>query len=106
MFFFGNISFSFTKDKIVNNVFQRDAVVQETRYLNSDGFYTVLGFYNYSKPIQNRKYVFNYGGNVTYNNNVSYVSDKKNTGKISISDRQIFRMRKDKVYAYTRKCKR
>ncbi|MFN8248037.1 MAG: outer membrane beta-barrel protein [Ferruginibacter sp.] len=79
--FFGNISFSFTKDKIVNNVFQRDVVVQETRYLNSDGFYTILGFYNYSKPVQNRKYVFNYGGNITYNNNISYVSDQKNTGK-------------------------
>jgi len=78
--FFGNISFSFTNDKIVNNVFRLDSVRQETRYLNSNGFYTAFGFYNFSKPIQNRKYVFNYGGNVTYNNNISYVEDLKNKG--------------------------
>jgi hypothetical protein len=34
-----------------------------------------------SKPIQNRKYVFNYGGNVNFNNNVSFVSDQKNKGR-------------------------
>ena len=78
--FFGNISFSFTKDKIVNNVFQITPVVQETKYLNSDGYYTAFGFYNFSKPIQNRKYVFNYGGNITYNNNISYLKDKRNKG--------------------------
>ena len=78
--FFGNISFSFTKDKIVNNVFQIDSVVQETRYLNSDGYYTAFGFYNFSKPIQNRKFVFNIGGNITYNNNISFVEDKRNKG--------------------------
>ena len=78
--FFGNISFSFTKDKIVNNVFQITPVVQETKYLNSDGYYTAFGFYNFSKPVQNRKYVFNYGGNITYNNNISYLEDQKNKG--------------------------
>ncbi len=79
--FFGNISASFTNDKIVNNTFNKGAGVQETRYLNANGYYTISGFYNVSKPIQNRKYVFNYGGNITYNNNVSYVSDQLNKGK-------------------------
>ncbi len=78
--FFGNISFSFTKDKIVNNVINRSFGIQETQYLNSDGFYTAFGFYNYSKPIQNRKYVFNVGGNITYNNNISFVNAEKNKG--------------------------
>ncbi len=78
--FFSNISFSFTKDKIVNNVIDKGFGRQETRYQNSDGFYTVFGFYNFSKPIQNRKYVFNIGGNVTYNNNVSFVNYEKNKG--------------------------
>ena len=55
--FFSFISFSFTKDKIVNNVFNRGFCVQETRYLNTNGYYTVTGFYNYSKPWRNRKYV-------------------------------------------------
>lgn len=79
--FFGNISFSFTKDKIVNNTFYRGFGIQETQYLNSDGFYTAFAFYNYSKPIQNRKFVFNYGGNITYNNNISFISNVKNKGR-------------------------
>jgi hypothetical protein len=78
--FFSNISFSFTNDKIVNNVIDRGFGRQETRYLNSNGYYTAFGFYNFSKPIQNRKYVFNIGGNVTYNNNISYVNSEKNKG--------------------------
>ena len=64
----------------MNNSINRGFAVQETQYLNSDGFYTVFGFYNFSKPIQNRKFVFNIGGNVTYNNNISFVNNEKNTG--------------------------
>jgi hypothetical protein len=83
--FFGNIMASFTQDKIVSDVFNKGAGVQETHYLNANGFYTLSGFYNISKPIQNRKYVFNWGGNITFNNNVSYVSNmistQKNIGK-------------------------
>ncbi len=78
--FFGNISFSFTNDKIVNNTINRGFGVQETQYLNSNGYYTAFGFYNFSRPIKNRKFVFNYGGNLTYNNNVSFVDSKKNKG--------------------------
>ncbi len=88
--FFGNLNFSFVKDKIVNNVVQifettpggqQEYVRQETYYLNSDGYYTASGFYAFSKPFRNRKYVFNYGGSIMYNNNVSYISSAKNTGK-------------------------
>lgn len=88
--FFGNLNFSFVKDKIVNNVFQvfqdngqgqQEYVRQETYYLNSDGYYTASGFYAFSKPFRNRKYVFNYGGSAMYNNNISYIANQKNTGK-------------------------
>ena len=84
--FFGNLSFSFTDDKIVSNTKQLRPGIQETRYLNSNGYYTVFAFYNISRPIQNRKFVFNIGGNITYNNNVSYVTDSadavmKNIGR-------------------------
>ena len=78
--FFSNISFSFTQDKIVSNTFNKGPGVQETRYLNTNGYYTVFGFYNYSKPFSNRKYVINYGGNVTYFNNISYLENQKNRG--------------------------
>ena len=84
--FFGNISASFTQDKIVNSTRLLPKGIQETSYLNSNGYYTVLAFYNISKPIKNRKYVFNIGGNISYNNNVSFLIDSlnvsnKNTGK-------------------------
>ncbi|RYF83102.1 MAG: hypothetical protein EOO03_15630, partial [Chitinophagaceae bacterium] len=79
--FFGNISASFTNDKIVSNVSNKGFGVQETRYLNSNGYYTVSGFYNFSKPFQNRKYVVSYGGNATFYNNVSFVNDLRNKGR-------------------------
>lgn len=80
--FFGNLLFSFTNDKIVTNTIPVGGLGrQETRYLNSNGFYTASGFYNVSKPIRNRKYVFNLGGTLTYNNNVSYLNSEKNIGR-------------------------
>ncbi len=79
--FFGNISASFTNDKIVSNVANKGFGVQETRYLNSDGYYTVSGFYNMSRPFQNRKYVVSVGGNATFFNNVSFVNDQRNKGR-------------------------
>ncbi len=83
--FFGNISASFTQDKIVNSTKLLRGGAQETRYENTNGYYTFFGFYNISKPIQNRKYVFNAGGNIAYNNNISFLRDsfdinQKNTG--------------------------
>jgi Outer membrane protein beta-barrel family/CarboxypepD_reg-like domain len=79
---FANLTASFTKDKIVSDVTRKDnSGVQETRYLNENGFFTINGFYSFSKPIKNRKYVFNYGGNATFNNNISYLNTKKNTAK-------------------------
>ncbi len=79
--FFGNLSFSTTSDKIVNNVFATGFGSQKTTYLNTNGFYTGSAFYAFSKPFKNRKYVFNYGGNVIYNNNISFLANEKNVGK-------------------------
>lgn len=79
--FFGSLNFSYVNDKIVNNVFDKGFGKQETRYLNEDGYYSASGFYAFSKPIKNRKFVFNYGGNVLYNNNISFIKNEKNVGK-------------------------
>jgi hypothetical protein len=76
--FFGNISASFTQDKIVNSTRLLRGGAQEISYLNTNGFYTVTGFYNISKPIMNRKFVFNLGGNVLYNNQIGYLVDSAN----------------------------
>lgn len=80
--FFGTINFSFVNDKIINNVFYNPTSgIQETRYLNEDGYYSASAFYAFSRPIQNRKFVFNYGGTLMYNNNISYIRNEKNIGK-------------------------
>ena len=84
--FFGNISASFTQDKIVNSTKLLRGGAQETTYDNANGYYTLFGFFNMSRPIKNRKYVFNLGGNLAYNNNVSFIRDSinaayKNVGK-------------------------
>lgn len=79
--FFGNISGSFVNDKIVSNVFNKGFGVQETQYLNANGYYSLSAFYNVSRPFQNRKYVFNYGGNVNYFRNLSFLADQKNEGR-------------------------
>jgi Outer membrane protein beta-barrel family len=80
--FFGNLSATFIKDKIVNDVTRvGNFGGQEIRYLNENGYYNINAFYTISKPIKNRKYVFNYGGVINYNNNISYLNSVKNTGK-------------------------
>lgn len=55
--------------------------VQETTYLNTDGFYNARGFYNFSKAFDKRKYVVSANGSATFNNNVSFVDNEKNTAK-------------------------
>ncbi len=73
--FFGNFTANYTQDKIVNSVKLIRNGVQQTTYKNANGFYTFSGFYNISRPLQNRKYVFNIGGNVSYINNISFLRD-------------------------------
>lgn len=82
--FFGNISFTLTNDKIVTNIIRRKGLLsltQETRYLNADGAYNATAFYNFMKPIMNRKFVFSYGGMVTYNNNLAFIDSVKTLNK-------------------------
>jgi hypothetical protein len=82
---FTNVSYSFTKDKIVTNIISNpvaDAtVLQETLYTNADGFYAVNGFYAFSKPFAEKKYVLGFRGSAFYNNNISLIENQENTGK-------------------------
>ena len=82
---FTNLSASFTENKIVTDITRLNdpavGLVQETRYRNTDGFYTVNGFYNYSKPFAERKYVISVNGSANFNNNVSFTNGEKNIGK-------------------------
>ncbi|MDA9554796.1 TonB-dependent receptor family protein [Pelobium sp.] len=83
---FTNLSYSFTRDQVVSNVVNYpissdSTVLRETRYLNANGFYTLNGFYAFSKPFSDKKYVIGLRGLATYNNNISFIDGAKNTGK-------------------------
>ncbi|QJD95270.1 outer membrane beta-barrel protein [Mucilaginibacter robiniae] len=81
---FTNLSFTKTDNKIVANSITYPQVYTPnpklagtilTQYLNADGFYSASGFYMYAKPWEKRKYTLFVNGNVTYNNNISYISN-------------------------------
>ncbi len=82
--FLTNVSFNFSKDRIVQNIIDGQPgtqVIQRTEYLNTDGFYALSGFYAFSKPISNKKYVIGLRGFANYNNNVSFLNSISNTAK-------------------------
>src|SRR5690606_10996885 len=72
--FFVFINGSLTEDKIVSHRVKSFSdlygLVQNTTYLNTDGFYNMRGFYIYSKSFLKRKCVFSINGSANYNNNV------------------------------------
>lgn len=79
------IAGNLTEDKIVSNrIISRDSIlgiIQETNYLNTDGYHSARAWYNYSLPFQNKTYVVSYGGFGNYNNNISFTDSDKNVGQ-------------------------
>lgn len=82
---FLNLSANYTENKIVSNIIRSfDTAIgqiQETRYLNTNGYYTASAFYNFSKPLAEKKYVFSFNGSANYINNISFADNIKNVGK-------------------------
>ena len=88
---FTNLSFNTIQDAIVTNtspINTTDATnavsrsaIQETHYLNSSGFYSASGNYNFSKPFDNRKYTVSIDGGANFNNNISFIQNERNVGK-------------------------
>lgn len=82
--FFAMLNANVTQDKITTNrITTVDSIglVQETRYLNTDGNYNINGFYHYGKPFNNRKYVVTLRGRASFNNNLAYVNNEENEAK-------------------------
>lgn len=82
--FFANLNFVQTDNKIVANTItypssytpdSKLAGTILTKYQNADGFYTASGNYVYAKPWEERKYTLMFNGNVSYSNNISYISN-------------------------------
>ena len=78
---FTNLTFSTIKNQIVNKSAKlgnngNTISIPE----NVNGYYNVLGFYAYSKPYKNRKYVLTLNGSLNYNHNINLTDSVLLTG--------------------------
>jgi len=79
---FTNFSFTHIQDKVVTNrISRQNSTIQETEFLNANGFYDLRGFYHYSAPIAGRILTLNLNGSVDYTNNLTYINSIRNVGK-------------------------
>jgi hypothetical protein len=90
--FFVGTNVSVVKDKIANNSIPLGtAGAQLTIPENVDGYFNSTGFYTFSKPFQNRKYVFSLNGTLNYNHNVTLIDSVRNVGNnIIVSQGAVF----------------
>lgn len=78
---FTNLTFSTIKNQIVNNTIQLGGGgAQLTKPVNVNGYYNVMGFFTFSKPYKNRKYVITLNGTANYNHNINLIDDEKIVG--------------------------
>jgi Outer membrane protein beta-barrel family/CarboxypepD_reg-like domain len=69
---FTNFTFSTIKNQIINKTARlNNSGASISVPENVNGYYNLLGFYTYSKPYKNRKFVLTFNGSVNYNHNVN-----------------------------------
>ncbi|MFD0764278.1 outer membrane beta-barrel protein [Mucilaginibacter lutimaris] len=78
---FTNLSFSTTQNKIVTSTrpligADSNRLAQETRYLNTSGYYSANGNYAFSKPFANRKFTVTLNGGANFNNNINFTTNE------------------------------
>lgn len=78
---FTNLTVTAIQNQIVNNNINLGNGATLSVPENVNGFFNVLGFYTYSKPYRNRKYVLTFTGNVNFNNNVNLIDSSKTFGR-------------------------
>ncbi len=78
---FTNLMLSTVKNQIVSNAVLDAVGKQTTTYDNVNGYYNVLGFYTFSKPYKNRRYVFTLNGSANYNHNVNMFNNNRIIGQ-------------------------
>ncbi|MEO6542349.1 MAG: outer membrane beta-barrel protein, partial [Ferruginibacter sp.] len=78
---FTNFSFSTIKNQIVNNTINKGAGSQLNIPENVNGYYNLLGFYVYSRPYKNRKYVVSVRGTANFNHNINLIDSIRNIGQ-------------------------
>lgn len=78
---FTNLTLSTIRNQIVNKTAKRDSIGSTISIpQNVNGYYNVLGFYAYSKPFKNRKYVINFNGSLNFNHNINLTDSVRFTG--------------------------
>ena len=78
---FTNLTFSTIKNQIVNNTINLGAGRQLSIPQNVNGYYNVAGFYAFSKPYKNRKYVLTLNGSANLNHNINLIDSIRNIGQ-------------------------
>ena len=78
---FTNFTFSTIRNQIVNNTINNGGTGRQlTIPENVNGYYNLLGFYVYSRPYKNRKYVLSLRGTANYNHNINLIDSIRNIG--------------------------
>ncbi|MFN4286032.1 MAG: outer membrane beta-barrel protein, partial [Lacibacter sp.] len=84
---FAALNLNIIRNQIVNNVINikgnngLPTGAQLSRPENVNGFYNLTGFYTFSRPWSNRKYVLTLNGTLNYNNNINLVDGNRNIGR-------------------------
>ncbi|MDQ6758216.1 MAG: outer membrane beta-barrel protein [Bacteroidota bacterium] len=79
---FTSIAFSTIQNQIVNNVISLGTSgAQLTIPENVSGYYNASGFYTFSHPYKNRKFIITLNGTLNYNHNINLINNLKNIGK-------------------------
>ncbi|MBC7889999.1 MAG: outer membrane beta-barrel protein [Ferruginibacter sp.] len=87
---FANITLSTIRNQIVNNTINRgNTGAQLSIPENVNGYYNAMGFYTYSRPYKNRKYILTLSGNINFNHNVNLVDSIRNIGQNIIASQGI-----------------
>lgn len=80
--FFLGVNYNFVVNQIVNNTVRiGNSGSQLTTYENVNGNYSVSGFYNFSKPFNNRTYIISFNGTAAYNNNNTFIDNQRNVAR-------------------------
>ena len=84
---FTNLTFSTIKNQIVNKTARLgNAGTSISIPENVNGYYNALGFYTYSRPYKNRKYVITINGSANYNHNISLTDSVMLNGNNLVQD--------------------
>ncbi|MFM2359971.1 MAG: hypothetical protein RLY16_1964 [Bacteroidota bacterium] len=79
---FTNFTFSSIQNQIVNNVISTGRQGGQLSIPeNVNGYFNVNGFYLYSRPFKQRKYVLTLTGSINYNHNINLIDSIRNIGK-------------------------